>query len=133
MRTRVEFRSDAFPAEPGEQEKINPGRWGAALARYLRHELSTQGFSVKEPCTEDWGYAVEVDNPEFKLWIGCGNFEEYPDGFLCFIIPDKPIVWRRFRRIDTGERVDAIAEALEMALRKHPAVRDLRWWPDSKH
>jgi len=132
MRTHVEFRSDAFPAEPGEEEKINPGRWGAALARYLRQELSTQGFSAKEPYAEDWGYAVEIDNPEFNLWIGCGNYEEYPDGFLCFIIPEKPFVWRRFRRIDTRARVDAIAEALEIALRKHSGVRDLRWWPDSK-
>jgi hypothetical protein len=132
MRTHVEFRSDAFPAEPGEEEKINPGRWGAALARYLRQELSTQGFSVKEPYAEDWGYAVEIDNPEFNLWIGCGNYEEYPDGFLCFIVPDKPIIWKRFRRIDTRARVDAIAEALEIVLRKPPGVRDLRWWPDSK-
>jgi len=32
MRTHLEFRSDAFRAEPGEEEKINPERWGAALA-----------------------------------------------------------------------------------------------------
>jgi hypothetical protein len=132
MRTHVQFRSDAFPAEPGEQENVNPGRWGAVLARYLRQELSTQGFSVKEPYTEDWGYAVEIDNLEFNLWIGCGNYEEYPDGFLCFIIPDKPVVWKRFRRIDTRARVEAIAEALETTLRKHPGVRDLRWWPQSE-
>src|SRR5258708_2695424 len=71
MRTHVEFRSDAFPAEPREEEKINLGCWGAALARYLR-QLSTQDFSVKEPYSEDWGYAVEIENPTFKsldrLW-----------------------------------------------------------------
>jgi len=26
MRTHIEFRSDAFPAEVGEEEKINPRR-----------------------------------------------------------------------------------------------------------
>ena len=133
MRTHVEFRSDAFPAEPGEEEKINPGRWGAALARFLRRELALQGFIVKEPYAEDWGYAIEIENPAFNLWIGCGNYEEYPDGFLCFIVPDKPFVWKRFRRINTTERLNALANALETALRKHPAVHDLRWWPHAKH
>jgi hypothetical protein len=125
MRTHVEFRSDAFPAEPGEEERINPGRWGVALARYLRQALALQGLVAKEPYTEDWGYAIEMENPAFNLWIGCGNYDEYPDGFLCFIVPDKPFA--------TTERVDAIANALETALRKHPSVRDLRWWPDSRH
>jgi hypothetical protein len=132
MRTHVEFRSDAFPDEPGEEEKINPGRWGSALARYLRQELSIQGFASEEAFAEDWGYAIEIENPAFNLSIGCGNYQEYLDGFLCFIIPDKPFVWRRFRRIDTMERVDATANALESALRKHPAVRNLSWRPDSR-
>jgi hypothetical protein len=132
MRIHVEFRSDAFPAEPGEEEKINPGRWGAALARYLRQELSAQGLHVHEPYAEDRGYGVEIENAAFNLWIGCGNYEEYPNGFLCFIMPDKPFVWKRFRRIDTRARVDEIAETLESVLRKHPGVQDLRWWPDSR-
>jgi hypothetical protein len=132
MRTHVEFRSDAFPAEAGEEEKINPGRWGTALARYLRQELLLQGHVMHEPYTEDWGYAIQIENPAFNLWIGCGNYDEYPDGFLCFIVPDKPFVWKRFRRIATTKRVGTIADALETALRKHPGVRDLRWWPDSR-
>lgn len=69
MRTHIEFRSDAFPAEPGEEEKINPGRWRAALVPYLIQELTLQ---------------------------------------------------------------DTIADALESVLRKHPGVRELRWWRDSK-
>jgi hypothetical protein len=58
------------------------------------------------------------------------HYDEYPDGFLCFIVPDKPFAWRRFRRIDTRERVHVIAGALETVLRKHSGVRDLRWWPE---
>jgi hypothetical protein len=57
--------------------------WGAARARFLKQELALQGFVVKEPYTEDWGYAIEIENPAFNLWIGCGNYQEYPDGFLC--------------------------------------------------
>jgi hypothetical protein len=37
---------------------------------------------------EDCGYAIEIENPAFNLWIGCGSYEEYSDRFLCFIIPE---------------------------------------------
>jgi hypothetical protein len=87
---------------------------------------------VKEPYSENWGYALEIDNPEFKLFVGCGNYEEYAEGFLGFIVPDKPYLRKFFRKIDTTSRVDAVSDALEAALRKHPGVRELRWWPDSK-
>jgi hypothetical protein len=40
----VEFRSDAFPARPGEEQQINPGRWGAALVEYLKQELASRGY-----------------------------------------------------------------------------------------
>ena len=86
---------------------------------------------MKEPYSEDWGYAVEIENPTFNLWIGCGNYETYPDGFLCFIVPDRPFIRRFFRKIDATARVDAVPNALEFALRKHPGIRELRWWPDS--
>ena len=128
MRTHVEFRSDAFPAEPGEEEQINPGRWGAALARYLRTELTARGLPGGEPNAEDWGMRVPLDNEHFPLWVGCGNYEEYPDGFLCFIEPSQPHVRRLFRKVATSDRVEAVATALEAALLAHPRVRELRWW-----
>ena len=132
MRTHVEFRSDAFPAQPGEEEQINPGRWGKSLAEYLCTQLTGRGFPGGEPYAEDWGWAVPLDNTEFSLWVGCGNYEEYPDGFLCFIEPGKPFVRRLFRRIDTTSRVEAVASALEAALRSHPAIRDMRWWSNAE-
>ena len=53
-RSHVEFRSDAFPARPGEEQQINPGRWGAALVEYLKPELASRGFTPKAIYTEDW-------------------------------------------------------------------------------
>ena len=132
MRTHVEFRSDAFPAQPGEGELINPGRWGKALADYLRAEFDKQGLSGGEPIAEDWGWLVPIDNDAFPLWVGCGNYEEYPDGFLCFIEPRKPKVRKLFRSIDTTERVAQVAHAIDAALRTHWQVRELRWWSDEE-
>jgi len=128
VRTHIDFRSSAFPAEPGEDAKINPGRWGIALARYLRAELTSRGFPGGAPFFEDWGCCIPIANEAFPLWVGCGNYEEYPDGFLCFIEPSKPIVRRFFRKIDTSQRVSAVADALDAALRANLAVRDLHWW-----
>jgi hypothetical protein len=132
FRTHVEFRSDAFPPRPGEAEHINPGRWAAALVEYLRPELAARGLKPNSVYEEDWGYVIELENDDVRLWIGCGNYEEYPDGFLCFIEPSRRFVRRWFRKIDTTAKVGAVADALEAALRAHPRVRDLRWWIESE-
>jgi hypothetical protein len=132
MRTHVEFRSDAFPAQAGEDEQINPGRWGKALADYLRAQLDEAGLVGGAPIAEDWGWLVPIVNDDFPLWVGCGNYEEYPDGFLCFIQPSKPKIRKLFRSIDTTERLAKVADAIDAALRTHWHVRELRWWSDDE-
>jgi hypothetical protein len=128
LKSHVEFRSDAFPPVAGEDEQVNPGRWGKSLAEYLRKELTAGGLTGGEPYAEDWGWGIPIDNADYPLWVGCGNYEEYSDGFLCFIEPSKPFVRRLFRKIETSSRVAQVASALEASLRAHPGVRDLRWW-----
>jgi hypothetical protein len=132
MRTHLEFRSDAFPPQRGEEEQINPGRWGKALADYLRAQLTSRGLPGGDPYAEDWGWGIPLDNAAFSLWVGCGNYEEYPDGFLCFIEPRKPLVRKLFSKIDTTAKVEEVASALEAALKSHPGVRELRWWSESE-
>jgi len=101
VRTHVEFRSDAFPAMPGETEHVNDGRWGRRLADHLAAQLALRGFGSSHVSAEDWGWMVGLENDKFPLWVGCGNCEEHPDGFLVFIEPSKPFVRRRLRKIDT--------------------------------
>jgi hypothetical protein len=131
-RTHVEFRSDAFPAQPGEEEQINPGRWGKSLAAFLRTELTKAGLTGGEAYPEDWGWAIPIDNEEFRLFVGCGNYQEYPDGFLCFVDPSKPHVRKLFKKIDTTARVAAVADALDKILAARPGVHSLRWWSESE-
>jgi hypothetical protein len=76
MQTHVEFTSLDFPAYLGEDKEINPRRFGKRLAEFLAQKLPQHGFSVSSIGTEDWGVMVELDNPEFPLWVGCGNYEE---------------------------------------------------------
>ena len=131
MRTHLEFRSNAFPACPGEDEEINSGRWGRRLADHIAAALPKHGFEVLDLFAEDWGWQIELRNEGFPLWIGVGNYEEYDDGFLCFIEPSKPYVgW--LKRRPTTEVVKRLASALEQIIRDSEDIRGLRWWSEAE-
>ena len=67
------------------------------------------------------------------MWIGCGRYQEYPDGYLVFIEPSKPTLTRfLFRKIDTTSDVNRVAEALDGVLGGHPGIRDVRWWSEGE-
>jgi hypothetical protein len=132
MRTHLEFRSSAFPPYAGEEDRVTPGLYGERLAEFLVQALSSAGFEPDQPVSDDWGWCVTIRNEAFSLWVGCGRYQEHPDGFLCFIEPGKPFVRRWFRKVSTPETVERVAEALDRSLRRHPDVHGLRWWPDEE-
>jgi hypothetical protein len=130
MKTHVEFRSDGFLPYEGEENQINPGRYGKRLAQFLVRGLKEKGFEPLEPISEDWGWMVPIKNDGFKLWIGCGSYDEYPDGFLCFIEPHQPAI-RRFpflRKVDTSAKVGALQQAIDQLLAATPSIKNKRWW-----
>ena len=98
MLTHVEFQSAEFPPLETEFEEINPGRYGKRLADFLFEGLKNEGEPVEEPIPEDWGWVIPIENPAFSLWIGVGNYEEYPNGFLCFIEPHKEFVRKLWKK-----------------------------------
>ncbi len=113
MRSHVELRSSQFGPYDGEDAEVNPGRYGKRLAEYLHARLPEQGVEVGEIYSEDWGWVVPVKHEAFPLWVGCGNYDEYPDGFLCFIEPSTPALRRGlFKKIDTTVDVGRVAAAL---------------------
>ena len=128
MRAQMEFISADFPPYPGEDEQINPGRYGLRLAEFLSQQLPAHGFSIRTVGVEDWGVMVELVNPDYPLWIGCSNYEEQENGFLCFIEPSTPFVrkwWKKFANAPTVER---LASAMETILLSSGKVSNLRWW-----
>ncbi|CAG1021550.1 hypothetical protein IVG45_22330 [Methylomonas sp. LL1] len=132
MRTHLEFTSSDFPAYPGEEQEINPGRFGKRLAEFLAQKLPEHGFSVSSIGTEDWGVMVELENDAFPLWIGCGNYEAFENGFLCFIEPSVPIVRKWFKKIETGSTVEKLATAIDAILIASGKVSSPRWWPENE-
>ncbi|HMO79991.1 MAG TPA: hypothetical protein PKD24_04300 [Pyrinomonadaceae bacterium] len=111
---------------------MNPGIWGKRLAEFISAGLRSRGIAAREPGAEDWGWMVEIENEAFPLWIGCANYEEYPDGFLCFVEPSKPFVRRFFRKIPTEAQVQAVTQALDSLLSSEPSIRDIRWWTEEE-
>ena len=133
MRTHVEFRSSKFPAYPGETEKVNPDLWGQRLAEYLREKLRERRIETGEISAEDWGWILRLDHKPFPMWIGCGHYQEYEDGYLVFIHPSKPAVrssW--FRKVDTTSEVARVADAIDAVLNSDPEIHGVRWWAENE-
>ena len=100
--------------------------------RYLLvRGLKEKGFEPLDTSRGGLGWAVPIKNDGFNLWIGSGNYDEYPDdGFLCFIEPHQPSIRRSgfLWSVDTSARVSALQEAIDQLLSANPAIRDKKWW-----
>ena len=136
MRTHVEFASDAFPPYPGEEERINPGRWGKRVAEFIVSKFPERGIKIRRFYAEDWGWEIAVINEAFPIFVGCGNYGgrgSGENGFLCFIDPHKPNIRRwLFRKVNTVRDVERVADALDKVLRGHPEIREIRWWREDE-
>ena len=132
MKTHVEFRSDKFPPYEDEEEQINPGLWGKRLGEYLKEKLKIEGVEIGELNPEDWGWRLSVKNDSFSLWIGCGHYQEYPDGYICFVGSDKPFVRKLFKKIDTTQQVSRVVKALNNVLTSDPDITNIRWWDENE-
>lgn len=132
MRTHVEFQSTHFPPYPDEDKIINPNRYGKRLAEFLSEELKNADYKIKRVVSEDWGWIVELENKQFPLWIGCGNYEETENGFLCFIESSKPYIRRWFRRLHAEPTIERLVDAIETILKESGKVTNLRWWSEDE-
>lgn len=90
-------------------------------------------MSVGSIFAEDWGWIVPITGKPFNMWVGCGNYQEYPDdGFLVFIEPSRPVIKKWFKKIDVSADITELADRLDAILRDDPAIRDIRWWTDDE-
>lgn len=126
MRTHIEFPYEAFPPNESEEEEINPGMYGKRLADFLADGLKDHEFHVTSVSPKDWGWMIELENKEFPLWVGCGNYEEYTKGFLYFIEPSKPAIRKWFKNINTTDTIERLASAIESILEQSDKVSNMR-------
>jgi hypothetical protein len=117
-----------FPPYDDEEQQTNPGIFGKRLAEFLRNKLRAEGIKTQEPVAEDWGWSVPVANESFRMWIGCGRYQEYPDGFLLFIEPHAPYIRRSLKKLDIRDRVTALQQAIDRVLAEEPGIWNKHWW-----
>jgi len=69
------FKSKVFEIEPGEDEEINPGRYGRQAANCLKQKLEQKqkGYQIEDILNEDWGRCLMCQRTPFSLWVGVGN------------------------------------------------------------
>jgi hypothetical protein len=130
----VTFRSELFAPTAGEsegpggdeEEYINPGVFGRALALFLKETLSLRGYRFADPFAEDWGVILEIEHAgNWPFWIGCANLDETTH--RVFIQPDRPMLRRWFRKIDVSGPATRLAEDLDAVLRSEDGIREVRW------
>ena len=59
------FTSKLFTVEAGEDEEVNPGRYGRQLATWLKAQLEQRGYGVEPVITEDWGRCLMLSRDPF--------------------------------------------------------------------
>lgn len=123
------FKSTLFEIEPGEDEEINPGRYGRQVAVWLKKKLEQKGYQVEDIINEDWVRCLMCQRTPFNLWVGIGNVDDvvFDDTPLTSVVPVKQdVVWRCFavaelaffmRLFGKGAEVNAARERLDATLR----------------
>ncbi|MBL8793034.1 MAG: hypothetical protein JNM56_03955 [Planctomycetia bacterium] len=136
----IRVRSTRFAILPGEeQELVNEGMYGKALAQYLQRKLQERGYDAPFFCCEDWGWWVELKGTPcaFGVCIYCGP--QQPDGLLDLFCTDGAVAprqwsWRRFRFIDMTGAIEKLHADLLAIFRADPEVQllatDLDALPD---
>lgn len=109
----IHIKSPKFPILPGEDDEIvNEGMYGKALAEYLLTKLGERGYEVPFVYAEDWGWWVEIAGEPFKAGVCIYSASEHgkPDEYVCTDSTLKPRQWSwsRFRFIDVQPWSDKI-------------------------
>ena len=129
---------------------MNSNCWGKRLAEFVRDSLPTHGIHTEDILCEDWGWLVNVKNPDFSLWIACGVQDEFSDSdeksaykgstsqstsaggsgvtqFCVFVIAEPSLVQRWFKRVDTKPAVQKVVDGLHRLFDSSPDIQDATW------
>lgn len=103
----LHIRSSKFPILPGEEEElVNDGIYGKALALYLQQQLVERGYDAPFVCCEDWGWWVELKMAPFAYGVCVYRFDQdkEPAEFCCTDAPvgKRKFSWQKFRLIETA-------------------------------
>jgi hypothetical protein len=122
------FTTSKFEPIAGEDKETNPGRFGKALAIWVRQKLLARGKPITEEIIpEDWGWVVMVQRKPFPLWIGCGNEDGSKTRWSLLVTAEPNIFQKILKRVDTAPAVSALETELEQIVRAEPGLEDIEW------
>jgi hypothetical protein len=131
----IHIKSAKFPVLPGEEDElVNEGTYGKALAQYLEAKLKERGYDVPFICCEDWGWWLQIRGQPFTLGLcvyGGASLAETQE--LCFTISTEPgrrWSWTRFRFIDTKDRIEKLFSDLKLIVSEDPDIQVLGYPED---
>lgn len=124
----IRVQSPKFVVLPGEDDElINLGMYGKALAEYLVPAIRERGYEVPFVGCEDWGWWIELAGHPFVFGV-CIYGVKLSDGRLDLYVTDGAIAasqwsWRRFRFISTAAVVEKLHCDLIAIFRADPDVQ----------
>ena len=127
----LHIKSAKFPILSGEEEEIvNPGMYGRALAQYLQQQLQKRGYDAPFVCAEDWGWWVALESAPFPFGacIYCRPFEDQPTEYV--IAHGAPPggrkwSWKQLKFLDTTPWIDKLYEDLAAVVEADPEIESL--------
>ena len=126
----IHLRSNKFAILPGENDEIvNEGMYGKALAENLKRELTERGYNVPFVCPEDWGWWVELnlDSMRSGVLIHAVPDTSDPIEYLCTdgFKKDRQWSWSKLRLIDTRTLADTLVNDLQAIFERDSEVEIL--------
>ena len=133
LKTHVEFRSNLFPQTQSELEKWDGQIGGENLAKYLAKQLDQFGVITSGYHDEDWGYIIYLGDEKYQsIWIGCGHYKEYENGFLVFLNPSQPIIRKWFfKKMDISVQLIELTDIINKILHNDSDIHQIQWWENN--
>ncbi|WP_434777611.1 hypothetical protein [Neisseria sp. Ec49-e6-T10] len=124
--SNLRFKSNLFPVIPGEDEKVNPKRYGKKLTEWLAKELSTKGFTIIDVFSEDFGRVIWVKDDDYRLYVCCGNEDEEIDIWVVFVSVEGGRFFNRLFGKDTRkEKMEKLLSAVRSCLQSENGITEL--------
>ena len=132
----IHIRSPKLRVLPGEDDElVNEGMYGKALAEYLQSRLAHRGYQTPLVVCEDWGWWLTIAGLPFTcgLCIYGSRIDDSDDLDLCVTISTakgRKWSWGRFRFIETTAEVERLHQAVRSVLTDDSDIAILGETPD---
>lgn len=127
----VQIESDKFPIQPGEDEEIvNDGMYGKALAEYLQKEMVKIGYDAPSFCAEDWGWWLGVSKDNYKSGL-CIYCTSEPPALKTYAICEEAQSftkwsWSKFKKISYEKEILQLRADLMSVFKNDPDIKVIR-------